>query len=129
MWNAAGEIPEISDSDLIDKVSPVGVDRGDARRPIEHVGPFGLLVPMQFAHAARVQSHLPAGDRFRNTKSPYRHLTGPAAARLLHMRISKRETEIRRRAGIRGGRIEHVRVLMLADCVARAGIGTANSRR
>ena len=46
MWNAAGEIPEISDTHVVDKISPFGVDRGDTRRPIKHVGPFGLLVPM-----------------------------------------------------------------------------------
>ena len=83
---------------------------------------------MQFAHAARVQSHLHAGDRFRNAKFPRRHLTGPAAARLPHMRIGEREAEIWRCAGIRGGRIEHVRILTLADYVAGDGIGTANAR-
>src|SRR5258705_3379823 len=104
MWNATGKIPEIADTDLIEKVSPVGVDSRDAGGPVQHVGPFGLLVPMQFAHAACVQSHLDAGDRFRNTKLPLCHLAGPAAVRLSHMRVSKRETEVWRRAGIRGGR-------------------------
>src|SRR5260370_1086667 len=79
MWNATGKIPEIADTDVIDKVSPLGVDSGDASGPIQHVGPFGLLVPMQFAHAACVQSHLHAGHRFRNTKFPLRHLSIPVA--------------------------------------------------
>src|SRR5260370_31619949 len=129
MWNAPGKIPESAGTEIIDKLSPLGVDSGDASGPIQHVGPFGLLVPMQFAHAACVQSHLHAGHRFRNTKFPLRHLAGPAAAGLPHMRVSKRETEVWYCAGIRGGRIEHVRVLTLADWVTGDGIVTANSGR
>ena len=30
MWNATGKIPEIADADVIDKVSPVGVNSRDA---------------------------------------------------------------------------------------------------
>src|ERR1700704_1240455 len=84
---------------------------------------------MQFAHAACVQSHLDAGHRFRSTKLPLCHLAGPAAVRLPHMRVRKRETEVLYRARIRGGRIEQVRVLTLADWVTGDGIGTTNSRR
>src|SRR5713226_3972218 len=127
MWNAARKIPEVADTHVIDKVSSLGVDSGDTGGPVQHVSPFGLLVPMQLAHAAGIESHLNAGNRFRDTKLPHRHLTGPAAVRLSHMRVSKREAEVRRRAGIRGGRIEHVRVLTLAGCVVWGGIGTAYS--
>src|SRR3981189_3396394 len=84
---------------------------------------------MQFAHAACVQSHLDAGHRFRSTKLPLCHLAGPAAVRLPHMRVRKRETEVLYRARIRGGRIEQIRVLTLADWVTGDGIGTTNSRR
>jgi hypothetical protein len=44
------------------------------------------------------------------------------------MRIGERKAEVRRCAGIRGGRIEHVRILTLADYVPGDGIGTADSR-
>ena len=35
--NAAGEIPEIADADVVDKVTALRVDRGDAGRSGEHV--------------------------------------------------------------------------------------------
>src|SRR6476660_1489848 len=129
MWNAAGKIPEIADAHVIDKVSSLGVDGGDTGGTVQHVSPFGLLVPMQLAYAAGVEPHLNAGNRFRNAKLPLCDLTGPAAVGLSHMRVGKREAEVGRRAGIRGWRIEHVRVLTLADCVVRGGIGTADARR
>src|SRR5882724_3167479 len=129
MGNAARKIPEVADTHVVDKVSSLGVNGGDTGGPVQHVSPFGLLVPMQLAHAAGIEPHLHAGNRFRDTKLPLRHLTGPAAVGLSHVRIGKRETQVRRRAGIRGGRIEHVRVLTLADCIVWDGIGTAYSRR
>src|SRR6266446_7780731 len=129
MWNATGKIPEVADTHVIDKVSSLGVNSGDTGGPVQHVSPFGLFVPMQLAHAAGVESHLNAGNRFRDTKLPLCHLTGPAAVGLSHMRVRERETEVRRGAGIGGRRIEHVRVLTLADCVVRGGIVTAYSRR
>src|SRR5882724_2835900 len=129
MWNATGKIPEVTNTHVIDKVSSLGVNGGNTGGPVQHVSPFGLFVPMQLAHAAGVESHLNAGNRFRNTKLPLCHLTGPAAVGLAHMRVGKRETQVRRRAGIGGRRIEHVRVLTLADCVVWGGIGTADSRR
>ena len=70
MGNAAGEIPEIADADVVDKVTALRVDRRDARRSVKHVGPFRLLVPVKLTDAARVQSHVHAGDCFRNAKLP-----------------------------------------------------------
>src|SRR5258706_2016749 len=129
MGNAAREIPEIADTHLIETVSSLGVNGGDAGGPVQHVSPFGLFVPMQLAHAAGVESHLNAGNRFRNTKLPLCHLTGPAAVGLAHMRVGKRETEVRRGAGIRGGRGEDVPAFSLADFGVWGGGGSSYFRR
>ena len=64
MGNAAGEIPEIADADVVDKVTALRVDRRDARRSVKHVGPFRLLVPMKLADAAGIEPHVHAGDCF-----------------------------------------------------------------
>ena len=70
MGNAAGKIPEIADADIVDEIPALRVDRGDAGRSIEHVGPFRLLVPVQLAHAARVQPHIDAGDATSKRRAP-----------------------------------------------------------
>ena len=51
MRNARWKIPEIADADVIDEVSSLRVDRGDAGGAVEHVGPFGLPC----ANAARAR--------------------------------------------------------------------------
>src|ERR1700730_2237510 len=71
MWNARCEIPEIADADVIDEVVPLSVDGGDAGAAVKHVGPFGSLVPMQFANAAGIQTHVHAGNVLGNTEFPH----------------------------------------------------------
>ena len=94
MGNAAGEIPEIADADVVDKVPALRVDRRDAGRAVEHVRPFRLLVPMKLADPAGIQPHVHAGDRFRHAKLSRSHLTGPAATRLPNMRIGEGKPKI-----------------------------------
>jgi hypothetical protein len=84
MWNARCEIPEIADADVIDEVVPLSVDGCDAGAAVKHVGPFGSLVPMQFANAAGIQTHVHAGNVLGNTEFPHGDLTGPAAGLLPH---------------------------------------------
>ena len=67
--NAARKIPEIADADVVDEIAALRIDRGDAGSAVEHVGPFGRLVPMQFAHAAGIQAHVHAGDILGNASS------------------------------------------------------------
>src|SRR5580704_12114536 len=95
MGNAAGEIPEIADADVVDKVTALRVDRRDAGRSGEHVGPFRLLMPMKLADAARIQPHVHAGDCFRNAQLSRGDLTCPSAARLPNMRIGEGKPKIR----------------------------------
>ena len=49
-------------ADVINEGVPLGVDRRDPGVAVEHEGPFGFLVPVQFANAAGVQAHVHAGN-------------------------------------------------------------------
>src|SRR3984957_1359024 len=129
MGNAAGKIPEIADADVVDKVTALRVNRGDAGRSKEHVGPFRLLMPVKLADAARVQPHVHAGDRFRNAKFPRGDLPSPAAARLPDMRIGEGKPEIRQSSGIGRRRIEEIRILSFPRNVAWDRVRAANARR
>src|ERR1700728_474744 len=126
MGNAAGEIPEIADADVVDKVTALRVNRGDAGRSEEHVGPLRLLMPVKLADAARVQPHVHAGDCFRNAKLPRGDLTRPAATRLTNMRIGEGKPEIRQSPRIGRRRIEEIRILSFPGDVARKRIGAAD---
>jgi hypothetical protein len=78
MRNPRWKIPQIADTHVVDEVSPLRVNRGNARGPIEHISPLGSLVPMQFTHAANVQAHVYARDILGNAKFALGHLSGPA---------------------------------------------------
>ena len=78
MRNAAREIPEIADAYIIDEILPLGIDGRDTGGPVKHIGPFGRLVPMQFANAAGVKAHVHARDVLGNTEFSHGDLTGPA---------------------------------------------------
>ena len=127
MRNAARKIPEIADADVVDEVVSLGIDRGDAGGAVEHVGPFGRLVPMQFAHAAGVQAHVHAGDVLGNPEFAHGDLAGPAAGLLPHMGVGEREAQIGQRAVIGRRRHQQIRILPVAGEVARTGIGAAMS--
>src|ERR1700691_3461544 len=113
MGNAPVKIPESADADVVDKVTALRVNRGDAGRSEEHVGPLRLLMPVKLADAARVQPHVHAGDCFRNAKLPRGDLPRPAAARLPDMRIGEGKPEIRQSSRIARRRIEEIRILSL----------------
>ena len=86
------------------KFRPCASTRGDARAAVQHVGPFGSLVPMQLAYAAGVQPHVHAGDVLGDAKLARGHLAGPAAGLQPHVRIGEREAQVRQRAVIGRGR-------------------------
>src|ERR1700722_14154901 len=129
MGNAAGEIPKIADADLVNKVTALGVDRGDTGRPIQHIGPFRLLMPMKLTDAPGVKPHVHTRDRLRNSQLPRGDLSRPAAARLPHMRVREGESEIGQGSGIGRRRVEEVWILSLARHVAWDGIGAADAGR
>ena len=126
--NSRREIPEVADADVIGEIAAVLVDGGDARTAIQHVGPFGGLVPMELAHTAGVQAHVDAGDVFGDSELALGNLTGPAAALQSHVGLRKRKLQVRHGAVIGRRRHIDVRILQFERNVARSGIGAAASR-
>ena len=127
MGNAPGKIPEVANADVVDEVAPLGVDRRDAGRPVKHVGPLSLLVPVKLADAAGIEPHVHAGYRFRHAKLACRDLARPAAARLPDMGIRERKPQIGQCSGVSRRRVQEVRILGLADHVARDRIRAADA--
>ena len=127
MRDARREIPQVADTDVVDEIAPLRIDRGDARRAVEHVGPFGGFVPMQLAHAAGVEPHVYAGDVLGNAELAHRDLPGPAARLQAHVRVVERKAQIRQRAVVGGRRRDDVRVLAATDRIPRTRVGSALS--
>src|SRR3981189_1666145 len=128
MRDTARKIPEIADADVSIETLPLGVHGCDAGAAVKHVGPFGLLVPMQFAKAAGVQAHIHAGNVLGNAEFSHGDLTRPATGSLPHMSVREREAQIRKHALIGGWRNEQVRILPVSGEVARTRIGAAGAR-
>jgi hypothetical protein len=129
MRDAGGEVPEVADTDIVDEVVARGVDGGDPRLAIQHVGPFRLLVPMQLARAAGVQAHVHAGDVLGDAELADRDLAGPAALLLAHMRVGEGIAQVLERAAVGPRRVQEARILPVAQQIARAGIGAAAAGR
>jgi hypothetical protein len=72
VWNACGKVPQIADADIIDEVAPILIDGREASAPIEHIGPLGLFVPVQFAYATRLQAHIHPCQRRRDGQFTHR---------------------------------------------------------
>src|SRR5205807_9761971 len=85
MRDARREIPQIADPNVVDEISPLGIDGGDARSAVKHVGPFSLLVPVELADAAGVEAHLHTGGTRGNAEFASRHLPGPSTRRQSHV--------------------------------------------
>src|SRR5467141_5330184 len=94
MRNPRWKIPEIAHSDVVDEVLSPGIDGRDARAAVEHISPFGGLVPMKLANGAGLEAHVHACDVLGNPELPHRDLTGPAAGLLPHMSVGEREAQI-----------------------------------
>ena len=95
VWDAGGKVPKISRADIGDKVAAILVNRGDLRLAIQHEGPFGRQVPMQFPDAAHGQAHVHPGDGLCHGEVLDGDLTRPAARLDSAMRLGKREPQIR----------------------------------
>lgn len=62
MRHAAGEVPKITLLKVIDEVTTLVVDRGNTDFSIEDVSPLSLLMPVQFANDALVETHIHTGQ-------------------------------------------------------------------
>ncbi len=76
---AGREIPQVTLFHVRDIGAAGRVENGDAATAIDHVGPFGKLMPMHLADAARSQAHVDAGDGVRNREIRLRDLARPTA--------------------------------------------------
>jgi hypothetical protein len=56
-------------ADVVDEVAPLLIDGGDPGTAGEHVGPLALLVPVQLADAAGLETHVDAGRRLGDRRS------------------------------------------------------------
>ena len=72
MGNAAGEIPEIADADFVNEVTALSIDRSDTGRPIQHVGPFRLFMPMKLTDSAGIEPHVHARRSLSKRQAPAR---------------------------------------------------------
>ena len=84
-------------------------------------------MPVKLADAAGIEPHVHAGDRFRDAKLACGDLARPAAARLPDMGVRERKPQIGQCSGVGRRRVEEVRILGLADRVARDRIGAADA--
>ena len=112
-------------ADVINEVVAVIVDRGDPRFARDHERPFGLLVPMQLAHAAGIEPHVDARDRGRGRQLALRDLARPAALAHFHVRVGERIMQVRDRAVVGFGRVDEIRVFPGDIRIARAQDGAA----
>ena len=77
--NAGWEILEIAFIRVLYKASAVVVDRGDSGAAVEHDGPFGSSVPVQFSNSSCLRSHVYAGKIFRDGQHALGNLARPSA--------------------------------------------------
>ncbi len=125
---ARREIPQVADAEVVHEAAALGIDDGDARVAVEHVGPLGFLVPMHLADGAGVEAHVDAGHVGRHRQLAHGDLARPAAALQTHVRVGEREAQVRQDAGVGLRRNEEVGVLRIDGDIARAGIGAAAAR-
>jgi hypothetical protein len=52
------EVPQIAFRQVVNGTTPVWIQRGDSHFTGQHVGPFGLGVPVQLADNAFIQAHI-----------------------------------------------------------------------
>src|SRR5262249_61313055 len=120
--------PQVTDTDVVDEVAALRIDRGNPRLAVQHVGPLSRLVPVQLAYAAGVQANVHAGNSRGNAELTHGHLARPAASLEARVSVGEREPKVRQRPVIRAGRHEDIGILASARRVARAWVRAANAR-
>jgi hypothetical protein len=96
--DARREVPQVATEHVRDEVPAGGVDGGDARRPGDHVGPLGLLVPVHLADSAGLEAHVDPRELGRHGELARCHLAGPAAGEHAVARLRVRELQVGDRA-------------------------------
>ncbi|MNV34280.1 hypothetical protein D3C71_1256900 [compost metagenome] len=127
MGETGREIPQIAGVDVGNEIPPVLIDRGHARAAKQHIGPFGLLMPVQLADASRGERHIDSGQSRRNRQLAYGDLARPAAFVQLHMRVREGKAQVGDESIIRYWRDEQIRILHIQHDISRAIIRGALS--
>ena len=100
------EVPEIALLHVSDEGAAFWVERGDAAIAVAHEAPLGGLMPVQVPDAARIETHVHAGDGGGNLEVVLGDLSGPAAVLDAARRVVERSPELRKASHIGRGRGE-----------------------
>ncbi|MNC25674.1 hypothetical protein D3C75_737710 [compost metagenome] len=125
MGDTRREIPQITRADIGNKVPAVLIHRCNPCASKQHIGPFGLLMPVQLPHAAWSQAHINCRECGGNGQFSNRYLSGPAAVIELHMGVGEREFQIGNESIVRNRWNEHIRVLPVPHHIAGAKVYVA----
>jgi hypothetical protein len=90
---AAREVPDIARAEVDDLALAQRIDGGDSAIALEHIGPFGIGVPVQLAQGARLERHVNAGELLRYREAGDIRLLGGAPVELLGLLGAKRKAE------------------------------------
>src|SRR5262249_825490 len=117
--DTAWEVPDVTLADVVLEGAQLRVDGGDPRPPGDHVGPLGLLVPVQLPDRAGLEPHVDAGDLGGDGQLADRRLPRPAALLQAIVAVGEGPPEARQRAVVGPRRDEQIRRLGLARGVRR----------
>src|SRR5712675_2901579 len=99
------EEPQIARLHIGDLRPTLFVEDRDPAHAVRHDGPLGLLVPVHFANAVRRQTHIDAGDIFRDREIFLCDLARPAAILIALVSIVERRPEQRHTVDVGGRRV------------------------
>lgn len=116
---ARGEVPEVALLKVVYKATALGVECSDADLAFEHVGPFGLLVPMEFTNDAFLEAHVDTSKLLGSTELTNGGFTGPAAFFNADVRVCKGPAHVGNGAMVSGWRSHKIWILAFSVPVAR----------
>jgi hypothetical protein len=125
MGDAGRYEPHVARPQVVNQNMAVLVYDGQTHITLEDIGPFGFLVPMQFANDTGIEAHVDASHRLRDRQFPHRHLAGPSAVFKAVVRHPEGEFQVWYRAAVRLGRNKYVGVLLVEQNVPRTRIRRA----
>ncbi|MNM98328.1 hypothetical protein D3C81_1108570 [compost metagenome] len=120
MGNTRWKIPQITGTNVGNKVMSVLIDCCYSGMTEQHIRPLCLLMPMQLANTAGCQAHINARKRGCDRQLAHRDFPGPSSLIQLHMGIGEGEPQIRNKPGIGNRRNQHIRILLVSHNISRA---------
>src|SRR5882762_7908572 len=99
------EEPQIARLHIGDLRPTLFVEDRDPAHAVRHDGPLGLLVPVHFSDTVRRQTHIDAGDTFRDREIGLCDFARPTAVLVAFVRIVERCPEQRHSVDVGGRRV------------------------